>query len=213
MIAARLEADYQARSRARLQASALAGAALLLAVAVSAWVSEASPSALAAQEALFGRPRPDRLLSFDVNWRPALWRGREEEGRTVIARFARRADVVFCSRLDAEAVWGTAAPEDVRALLPEPRYLLVTDHRGAVAFDGSERATSDALSVPVIETIGAGDAFGGAVCHGLLSGWPLHECARYGNAAGAIVAGRLMCADDMPTLAEIDAMERHAAER
>lgn len=52
--------------------------------------------------------------------------------------------------------------------------------------------------------LGAGDAFNGAFCHGLLSGWTIAACARYGNAAGAIVASRLMCADDMPTIAEIE---------
>ena len=48
------------------------------------------------------------------------------------------------------------------------------------------------------------DAFGGALCHGLLSNWDLVRCARAGNAAGAIVASRLMCADDMPFEGEID---------
>jgi 5-dehydro-2-deoxygluconokinase len=52
--------------------------------------------------------------------------------------------------------------------------------------------------------LGAGDAFGGALCHGLLEGWDLPTCARAGNAAGAIVAARLMCADDMPYLSDID---------
>jgi 5-dehydro-2-deoxygluconokinase len=63
--------------------------------------------------------------------------------------------------------------------------------------------------------LGAGDAFGGALCHGLLAGWDIAACARYANAAGAIVAGRLMCADDMPTSAELEALvgERHAAGR
>ena len=54
-----------------------------------------------------------------------------------------------------------------------------------------------------------------ALCHGLLSGWDIAECVRYANAAGAIVAGRLMCADDMPTPADLEALvgERHAAGR
>ncbi len=52
--------------------------------------------------------------------------------------------------------------------------------------------------------LGAGDAFGGAFCHGLLSGWDLVRTVQYGNAAGAIVAGRLTCADAMPTVAEVD---------
>ena len=58
--------------------------------------------------------------------------------------------------------------------------------------------------VEVVCGLGAGDAFGGAVCHGLLSGWDLAACARAGNAAGAIVAARLMCADDMPYREDID---------
>ena len=59
--------------------------------------------------------------------------------------------------------------------------------------------------VEVVCGLGSGDAFGGAFVHGLLEGWDLVRTVRYGNAAGAIVAGRLMCADDMPTAAEIDA--------
>ena len=62
------------------------------------------------------------------------------------------------------------------------------------------------MPVEVVCGLGAGDAFGGALCHGLLEGWDLVACARYGNAAGAIVAGRLMCADDMPAQDEIDAV-------
>lgn len=132
-----------------------------------------SASARAAQEALFAERRPDRLLSFDVNWRPALWRGREDEGAALISDFARRADIVFCTRPDAEAVFGTGDPAALRRLFPEPRYLLLTDPSGAVAFDGEERATSDALDVPVVETIGAGDAFAAGFLAGVLTGLSL----------------------------------------
>jgi len=54
--------------------------------------------------------------------------------------------------------------------------------------------------------LGAGDAFGGALIHGLLSGWDPVRCAEYANAAGAIVVSRLACADAMPTIDELDAM-------
>ncbi|MFS0892844.1 sugar kinase [Microbacterium sp. 179-I 3D3 NHS] len=166
-----------------------AGAALspttLESAAASALLSEAalvhtsgitpalSPSARAAQEAIFADRRPDRLVSFDVNWRPALWREREEEGTTLLADFARRSDVLFCSRPDAQAVFGAADPDALRALFPEPRYLLVTDSGGAVAFDGVERAASAALDVPVVETIGAGDAFAAGFLAGVLTGLSL----------------------------------------
>lgn len=132
-----------------------------------------SASALAAQEALFADRVPRRLVSFDLNWRPALWRGREAEGREIVSDFARRADIVFCTRPDAEAVFGTSDPHELRTLFPQPRYLAVTDSGGAVAFDGAEQAESDALDAPVVETIGAGDAFAAGFLAGVLTGLSL----------------------------------------
>jgi len=58
--------------------------------------------------------------------------------------------------------------------------------------------------------LGAGDAFGGALCHALLSGWDLERAMRFCNAAGAIVAGRLACAEAMPTTDEVDAVVQEA---
>jgi 5-dehydro-2-deoxygluconokinase len=60
------------------------------------------------------------------------------------------------------------------------------------------------VQVEVVNGLGAGDGFGGALCHGLLAGWPLERTLRFANAAGALVASRLGCADDMPTLAEVE---------
>jgi 5-dehydro-2-deoxygluconokinase len=60
------------------------------------------------------------------------------------------------------------------------------------------------VPVEVVCGLGAGDAFGGALCHGLLSGWPLERTLRFANAAGAIVASRLLCADAMPTVEEVE---------
>ncbi|WP_091230614.1 sugar kinase [Microbacterium sp. 3J1] len=152
-------------------ASALLSEAVL--VHTSGITPALSDSARAAQDALFAERRDGRLLSFDVNWRPALWRGREDHGRTVIADYARRADVVFCTRPDADAVFGTDDPDRLRALFPEPRYLVVTSPDGATAFDGAERTDSTALDVPVVESIGAGDAFAAGFLAGILTGLSL----------------------------------------
>jgi 5-dehydro-2-deoxygluconokinase len=59
------------------------------------------------------------------------------------------------------------------------------------------------VPVEVVCGLGAGDAFGGALCHGLLSGWDPVRTVRFANAAGAIVASRLLCAPAMPTVAEV----------
>jgi 5-dehydro-2-deoxygluconokinase len=58
----------------------------------------------------------------------------------------------------------------------------------------------------VVNGLGAGDAFGGALCHGLLAGWDLERVMRFANAAGAIVASRLACSDAMPAAAEVEAL-------
>ena len=65
------------------------------------------------------------------------------------------------------------------------------------------------MPVEVVNGLGAGDAFGGALCHGLLADWALEKMMRFCNAAGAIVASRLACADAMPTEDEVN--ELHAA--
>ena len=69
---------------------------------------------------------------------------------------------------------------------------------GVLVATPGEREVVPGLRVPVVCGLGAGDAFGGALCHGLLAGWPPAECVRFANAAGAIVASRLLCADAMP---------------
>jgi 5-dehydro-2-deoxygluconokinase len=81
--------------------------------------------------------------------------------------------------------------------------------------DGVLVATADATEVvpprpiDVVCGLGAGDAFGGAFVHGLLAGWRPARSVAYANAAGAIVASRLLCADAMPTVAEIDELMEH----
>jgi 5-dehydro-2-deoxygluconokinase len=71
------------------------------------------------------------------------------------------------------------------------------------------RTRSDEITVPpvkvdVVNGIGAGDGFGGALCHGLLAGWPLERTIRFANAAGAIVTTKLECSSAMPTTAEVE---------
>jgi 5-dehydro-2-deoxygluconokinase len=66
--------------------------------------------------------------------------------------------------------------------------------------------------VEVVNGLGAGDAFGGALCHGLLAGWDPARTMRYANAAGAIVASRLACSSAMPYASEVDALLTAAAD-
>jgi 5-dehydro-2-deoxygluconokinase len=78
--------------------------------------------------------------------------------------------------------------------------------KGVLATRPSEIVEVAPLDVTVVNGLGAGDAFGGALCHGLLAGWPLIDTVRFGNAAGALVASRLACADAMPDAVEVAAL-------
>jgi 5-dehydro-2-deoxygluconokinase len=74
---------------------------------------------------------------------------------------------------------------------------------GVLATDGDGVVSDPPVPVQVVNGIGAGDAFGGALCHGMIEGWKLAEVIRFANAAGAIVASRLACSDAMPTRDEV----------
>jgi 5-dehydro-2-deoxygluconokinase len=66
--------------------------------------------------------------------------------------------------------------------------------------------------VTVVNGLGAGDAFGGALVHGLLAGWDTGRIMRFANAAGALVAGALACSDAMPTEAEVEQKLQEASD-
>jgi 5-dehydro-2-deoxygluconokinase len=82
--------------------------------------------------------------------------------------------------------------------------------KGVLASDGQTVVEVPPVPVEVVNGLGAGDAFGGALCHGLLAGWELERLMRFGNAAGALVASRLACADAMPEAAEVEVLLEEA---
>ena len=77
---------------------------------------------------------------------------------------------------------------------------------GALLATSKERVRVAPTPIEVVCGLGAGDAFGGALCHGVLSEWDLERIGEFANAAGALVATRLTCADAMPTVAELETM-------
>ena len=158
-------------------ARVLAEAALVHTTGITPALSE---SARAAQDALFA-DRGGRRISFDLNWRPKLWRGREGEARSLLGGYLGAADVAQCSTHDAEVVFGTGDPDRLREMFPGPRHLVVTRDDGATAFDGSERADAPAVPSDVVETVGAGDAFAAGFLAGVLSGLSLSRCLARAN--------------------------------
>lgn len=117
---------------------------------------------------LVDRPLPGAVVSFDVNYRAPLWPA--ERAAPVLADLANAADVVFVGRDEAETLWGTATPAEIRAVLPDADTLVIKDgEHGATAYtrDG-EPVFVPAPPVEVVEPVGAGDAFAAGYLFGLL---------------------------------------------
>ena len=118
---------------------------------------------------LVDRPLREATVSFDVNYRPALW----EPGAAgpVLRDLAARADVVFVGLDEAATLWGVSTAAEVRALLPEPGVVVIKD--GAVdasSFHAGGVSRVPALRVEVVEPVGAGDAFAAGWLSGMLQG-------------------------------------------
>ena len=125
-------------------------------------------------------------VSFDVNFRPAVWQGRDPAD--LLRRYAQAADIVFVGLDEAQALWGAhlADARDVRTLLPEPHILVVKDGAtAATMFCDQVRVVVPALRVDVVEPVGAGDAFAAGFLAALLRGRSAEHCLRSGHLTAA----------------------------
>jgi 5-dehydro-2-deoxygluconokinase len=145
---------------------------------------------------------------LDLDYRAAMWPGLNA-ARAVAADAIALSSVVVGNRDEcAMAVGSTDADEAADRLLARGVTLAVVKLGG----DGALFATTDGrwqippIPVNVVCGLGAGDAFGGALVHGLLSGWDVPTIGRFASAAGAYVAARLTCADAMPTEDDVNAL-------
>jgi 5-dehydro-2-deoxygluconokinase len=180
------------------------------------WVSGSSladePSRSTVRAALAARARR-RHTVLDLDWRPTFWRGRAEGERELRTALAQVTAAVG-NREECEVAVGSADPERAADLLLEQGLELAVVKLGGegvfAATAVGARVHVPPVPVTVVCGLGAGDAFGGALCHGLLAGWELEPLVRFANAAGAIVASRLLCAPAMPTLDEVLEAERSA---
>ncbi|KFU76560.1 5-dehydro-2-deoxygluconokinase [Amycolatopsis lurida] len=143
---------------------------------------------------------------LDLDFRPMFWPD-NETAHEEIGWMLDHVTVAVGNRTEAEVAVGTADPDEAASRMLARGVELAVIKKGA---DGVLVATAEGRwtvppqRVEVVCGLGAGDGFGGALIHGLLSGWEPVRIATYANAAGALVASRLACADAMPTADEIE---------
>lgn len=144
---------------------------------------------------------------LDLDWRPMFW-DNEEQARAAISPMLDHVTIAIGNRKECEVAVGTDDPDEAADRMLDrglDAAIVKLGGDGVMVATPQLRERLSPYPVGVVCGLGSGDAFGGAFCHGLLEGWSLPDTVRYGNAAGAIVAGRMMCADDMPTGPEVDA--------
>ncbi len=173
------------------------------------WVTgtgvSAEPARTTQRKILEARGRREHTV-LDLDYRPMFWPS-AGQAREEIGGLLDHVTVAVGNRTEVEVAVGTADPDAAADRLLERGLRLAVIKKGA---EGVLVATPDGRStvpprrVEVVCGLGAGDGFGGALIHGLLSGWDPVRLAKYANAAGALVASRLACADAMPTAEEIE---------
>ncbi|MDQ3783032.1 MAG: 5-dehydro-2-deoxygluconokinase [Actinomycetota bacterium] len=169
----------------------------------------AEPSRTATLAALDTRVGGDGLATIhDLDYRAVFWDSAEEAGRWQREALA-RATITVGNLEECAVAVGEGSPETMAARILDLGVEVAVVKQGPKGVSAHTAAGTFAaapVSVEVVNGLGAGDAFGGAVCHGLLSGWAWPDTIAFANAAGAYVAGQLACADAMPDEATVRSM-------
>ena len=164
----------------------------------------AEPSRAATLAALGART--GGMTVHDLDHRPVFWADGDDPGEWARRALA-HATVAVGNRDEVAVAVGTRDPDAAAEALLDLGVRVAIVKRGpdgTLARTREERVEVPPVPVDVVCGLGAGDAFGGALVHGLLHEWPLERTIRLANAAGSHVAGRLACADAMPTLDELE---------
>ena len=158
------------------------------------------------------------LISFDLNHRASFWKGREKELSEAFAEIASRSDILIGNEEDFQLCLDIEGPESggkgldekidgfkemigrVQAAYPNASYFGTTLRQvvsanshmwGALVTDGKDWEVIKPREIGVLDRIGGGDGFVGGLLYGILKGWDVNKCARFGWASGALAATML----------------------
>ncbi|MGH2849498.1 MAG: 5-dehydro-2-deoxygluconokinase [Solirubrobacteraceae bacterium] len=150
------------------------------------------------------------LTILGLDYGPMFWPS-AGAATSAVEEALRHVTVAVGNRDECEVAVGETDPRRAAdALLDRGAELVIVKQgpRGVLAKTREEAVEVPPFRVEVVNGLGAGDGFGGALCYGLLEGWSLERTVRFANAAGAIVAGRRECSTAMPTTAEVNDVMR-----
>jgi 5-dehydro-2-deoxygluconokinase len=153
------------------------------------------------------------LTILDLDYRTMFWDS-PELATAEVAKALGKVTVAVGNKEECEVAVGETEPHRAAdALLDRGIELAIVKQgpKGVLAKTKDTTVEVPPYFVDVVNGLGAGDSFGGALCYGLLQGWELDDILRFANVAGAIVASRLECSTAMPTADEVMAIVKEIA--
>lgn len=171
-------------------------------------------TAVASMEWLQRRNRRQHTV-LDLDYRPSFWGSVDDAQRAAQAAID-HCSVVVGNRTECEMALGTGEPQAAVDMLLDRGVTLAIVKMGAAGVllaTANERVTVAPLRITLVCGLGSGDAFGGALIHGLVNGWDVRTIGEHANAAGAYVATQLTCADAMPDIARLTSFMNDPAHR
>ena len=168
-------------------------------------------TATAAAEAVRAAVGLGLRVSFDGNFRPALWAAWDADPAAMLRPLLESAEIAFADHRDIDVVLGTDtnagdlphaqrfARAASRAFEAFPRLQRLTcttraqssvEHHALGALmatrEGALHRVEPLELAGIVDRIGGGDAFAAGVLHGLASGWDDLDSLRFGHAAGCL---------------------------
>ena len=202
---------------------------------VFAGLSESTPEVM--EEAMQAAQRHGTAISYDLNYRPSLWKhfGGQKRAQEVNRNLARYVDVMIGNEEDFTASLGFAVPDtasdlsaleaenfqrmigEVTAEFPNFKVIATTlrtvksasvNDWGALAWGGGRfHQAVHRKDMEIYDRVGGGDSFASGLIYGLMEKGDLALGVAYGAAHGAL-AMTTPGDTSMATLAEVEALVR-----
>ena len=153
------------------------------------------------------------LISFDLNYRATVWKGREAELSAIFKEIAGVADILVGNEEDFQLCLGVQGPEAggkdlaakiesfkgmievVREQYPNASVYATTLRQvinanthlwGAIMLENGTWHVVEPREIHVLDRIGGGDGFVGGLLYAILKGWESEKWIQFGWATGAL---------------------------
>ncbi|MDB5106015.1 MAG: kinase, pfkB family protein [Fibrobacteres bacterium] len=207
---------------------------------IYAGLSETTPDVI--EEAMVAAKKHGTLISFDLNYRPSLWKnfGGQKRAQEVNRKLARYVDVMIGNEEDFTASLGfhvegtdenltSVEAENFKKMIGEvtkefPNFKVIAttlrtvrsaslNDWGAVAWGGGRfHESAMRRNLEIFDRVGGGDSFASGLIYGLLEKNDLAQAVEYGAAHGAL-AMTTPGDTSMASLAEVESLVKGGGAR